>query len=68
MKTPIVSGWVIAGLQIVIGILGLVAQWLQAGNFAPYSIVLLVCGALTIVLTYLTQNAAVKLGWNWRKK
>lgn len=37
-------------IQSLIGILGLVATFLDAGDFTPASIVVLVSGALTIIL------------------
>jgi uncharacterized membrane protein len=43
-------------LEVVIGMLGLVAQFLEGGNFAVPGIVALVAGILTIVMRRLTDT------------
>ena len=43
-------------LQIAIGVLGLLAPFLEAGNFSPEAFVPLVSGVLTIVLRFLTDE------------
>jgi hypothetical protein len=43
-------------LEIVIGALGLVATFLQAGDYTPAAFVLLAVGVLTIVLRFLTSQ------------
>lgn len=46
----------IGALEILIGIGGLVATFLEAGDFAAPAIVCLVTGVLTIVLRKLTKE------------
>lgn len=47
----------IAGiLEIVIAALGLIATFLEAGNFTAPAIVLLVMGILQVVLNWLTKQ------------
>lgn len=43
-------------LEMLIGSLGLIATFLDAGNFTASAIVLLVVGILKIVLRYLTDE------------
>ena len=55
MKSPLQSKTFWIGLlQIVIGALGLLATFLQAGDFTPASITMLVSGVLMIVLRFVT--------------
>jgi hypothetical protein len=61
MKALTVQTW-IAIISIVIGALGLVTSFLQAGNYQSYSICALVAGVLTLVLARLTNAEAIKLG------
>lgn len=61
MKSITIGNWV-GILQVAIGALGLLSQFLQANVFQPYAIATLVAGVLTLVLTYITSNEAVKLG------
>jgi hypothetical protein len=46
-------------LQVAIGVLGLVATFLQAGDYTAPAIVLLVVGVLTIVMRKLTEEPIV---------
>jgi len=46
-------------LECAIGILGLVAAYLQNGSFTPADFVLLVSGALTVVLRVFFTDTAV---------
>ena len=62
MQNTITMQWVLAAITILIGVLGLVAQFLQAGNFTVPAIIALVIGVLQIVVAYLTKGAAVKAG------
>ena len=41
-------------IEILIGVLGIVANFLQVGDFTAPAIVALVAGALTIVLRFVT--------------
>lgn len=43
-------------LEIVIGALGLLATWLQQGDFSLPAVILLVVGVLTIILRKLTTQ------------
>ena len=43
-------------IEILIGVLGLLATWLNAGVYTPEAIVLLIVGILTIVLRFLTSQ------------
>lgn len=61
MQLPITLGTWIVILEFLAAALALVAQFLQAGNFAPYAIVLLVAALLQLLVTYLTNKAAIKL-------
>ena len=56
LKNTIITQWVIFGITLAAGILGLVAQFLGAGNFAPASIVSLIAAALLFVLTIITKG------------
>jgi len=44
-------------IEILIGILGLLATFLGRGVYTPEAIILLVVGALTITLRWLTTEA-----------
>lgn len=61
MKALTVQTW-ISIISIIIGALGLVTSFLQAGNFQPYAICALVAGILVLVLARLTNAEAIKLG------
>lgn len=61
MNTGITVGKWVGILGVVIGALGLLATFLQAGNFAPAAIVTLVAGVLQLVVAALTSNTAVAL-------
>lgn len=45
----------IGAVEILIGVLGIVATFLQFGEFTPSSYVLLAVGILTIILRKLTE-------------
>lgn len=46
-------------VEILIGILGIVATFLNVGSYSPESIVLMVVGFLTIILRKLTEVPVV---------
>ena len=46
-------------LEIFIGALGLLATFLQAGDYTPASIAFLSAGILTIILRFMTTEAVM---------
>jgi hypothetical protein len=46
-------------IQTLIGVLGLVATFLEAGNFTAASVVVLVSGALTVILRVWFTDTAI---------
>jgi len=57
----VVLTWVLAGLTIAIGILGLVMNFFSVGTYTIPAIIALVIGCLTLVLNYLTNNTVKQL-------
>lgn len=62
MQFPITLGTWIVVIEFLAAALAMFASFLQAGNFAPYAIVLFVAAVLQLLVTYLTNKAAIKLG------
>lgn len=46
----------IGAIEIAIGVLGLVATFLEAGNYTPEAFVLLTTGVLTVILRFMTKE------------
>jgi hypothetical protein len=62
MNIPSVTmTWILAGLTIAIGILGLVMNFFSVGIYTVPAIIALVIGVLTLVLNYLTNNTVKQL-------
>lgn len=62
MKIPsVVLTWILAGLTILIGILGLVMNFYSVGLYTVPAIIALVIGILTLILNYLTSNVVNSL-------
>lgn len=59
--TITVATWV-SIIQIVMGILGLLAPFLQKGDFTVPAIIVLVMGILQLILTRLVNTQTVRLG------
>jgi hypothetical protein len=70
MSTPINTAFWIGVIQVLIGVLGLLAPFLQAGDFTAPAIVVFVSGVLQLVVAYLSSKAAVAAGFRrslWHK-
>jgi hypothetical protein len=59
---PITLGTWIVIVEFLAAALAALASFLQAGNFAPYAIVLFVAALLQLLITYLTNKVAISLG------
>ena len=54
LQNTVVAQWVIFAITLLIGILGLVATFMQAGNYTAPSIIMLAVAILQLVLTQIT--------------
>ena len=60
LQNTVVLQWIIFGITLAIGILGLVAQFMQAGNFTLPAILSLAVAVLMFVLTQVTKSDQAK--------